>query len=85
MVRIDIKIPIQLALLSFSLKNNMPNKLEVITIPILTIANTIELLKIDASKALKKNTRQKKLGTPNITPQNRFFILKKIVSCGCFK
>ena len=63
-------IPIQLFLLSFSLKRNIPTKLELITIPILVKVKTIELSKLGVANALKKNTRQKKFGMPKVTPQN---------------
>ena len=56
MARIEIKIPTQLVLLSCSLKKNMPNKLELITIPMLTRENIVELWMLDVSNAFKKNT-----------------------------
>ena len=74
MARIEIKIPTQLVLLSCSLKKNMPNKLELITIPMLTRENIVELWMLDVSNAFKKNTKQKKFGIPNTTPHKRLFI-----------
>ena len=74
MERIEIKIPTQLVLLSRSLKKSIPNKLEIITIPILTRENTVELSILDVSNAFKKNTKQKKFGNPNRNPHKRLCI-----------
>ena len=67
-------IPIQLLLLSFSLKSNKPIREELITTPILTNGKTIELLMLPS--AFKKNTREKKFGIPKITPQRTLFTFK---------
>jgi len=64
-------MPIQLMLLIFSLKRNIPIREELTTTPILTNGKTVELSML--TSAFKKKTREKKLGTPNIIPQNTLF------------
>ena len=65
---VAINIPIQLFLLSFSLKNNSPIKDEEITISILTIGKTIELGIEPSFSASKKNNNEKKFGIPKAIP-----------------
>ena len=67
------KIPPQLLLSSFSLNKNTPNRLELTTIPMLTSVNTTELFREGFANAFKKNTNEKKFGTPKIIPQNILF------------
>ena len=68
-----MSIPIQLFLLSFSLKRIIPIIDELTITPILTKGKTIELDSFGSFKAFKKNTKEKKLGIPKIIPQNRLF------------
>ena len=53
-------IPIQLFLLSFSLNNNFPIRLELTTIPILVNVKTIELFKLGVVNAFIKKILNRK-------------------------